>query len=145
MSCALIDAKRADVSVAMACSVLGVSVSEFYAWKNRRASPRQRRDMILLAHIRAEFATSNETYGSLRMHAKLKENSLAIGRHSVARLMRENGLKARQTTRFKKTSDSDHDGPVAPMFSVRASLPKVQIKNGASIFHTSGRQKGGFA
>jgi transposase InsO family protein len=101
--------------------------------------------MILLAHIRPEFATSNETYGSPRMHAELKENSLAIGRHSVARLMRENGLNARQKTRFKKTSDSDNDGLVAPMFSVRVSLLKVQIKNGASIFHTSGRQKGGFA
>ena len=53
--------QRADVSVATACSVLGVSVSGFYAWKNRRASPRQQRDMILLAHIRAEFSTSNET------------------------------------------------------------------------------------
>jgi hypothetical protein len=59
--------------------------------------------------------------------------------------MRENGLKARQKTRFKKTSDSDHDGPVAPMFSVRTSLLKVQIKNGASILQMSGRQKGGLA
>ena len=114
MSFALIDAKRANVSVATACSVLGVSVSGFYAWKNRRASPRQQRDMILLAHIRAEFSTSNETYGSPRMHAELKESGLAIGRHRVARLMRENGLKARQKTRFKKTTDSDHGGMVAP-------------------------------
>jgi transposase InsO family protein len=55
----------------------------------------------LLAHIRAEFSTSNETYGSPRMHAELKECGLATGRHRVARLMRENGLKARQKTRFK--------------------------------------------
>ena len=114
MSFALIDAKKADVPVATACTVLGVSESGFYAWKNRRASPRQQRDMILLAHIRAEFSTSNETYGSPRMHAELKESGLAIGRHRVARLMRENGLKARQKTRFKKTTDSDHDDPVAP-------------------------------
>jgi len=114
MSFALIDAKRADVSVATACSVLGVSESGFYAWKNRQASARQHRDMILLAHIRAEFSTSHETYGSPRIHAELKESGLAIGRHRVARLMRENGLKARKKTRFKKTTDSDHDGPVAP-------------------------------
>ena len=114
MSFALIDAKRAGVSVATACSVLGVSVSGYYAWKNRRASPRQCRDMILLAHIRSEFAISREIYGSPRMHAELKESGLAIGRHRVARLMRENGLKARQKTRFKKTTDSDHGGLVAP-------------------------------
>jgi len=114
MSFALIDAKKADVPVATACSVLGVSESGFYAWKNRRASPRQQRDMILLAHIRSEFATSHETYGSPRMHAELKESGLAIGRHRVARLMHDNGLKARQKTRFKKTTDSDHNAPVAP-------------------------------
>jgi len=114
MSFALIDAKKADVPVATACSVLGVSESGFYAWKNRRASPRQQRDMILLAHIRSEFATSHETYGSPRMHAELEESGLAIGRHRVARLMHDNGLKARQKTRFKKTTDSDHNAPVAP-------------------------------
>lgn len=113
MSFALIDAKKADVSVATACTVLGVSESGFYAWKNRRASPRQRSDMILLAHIRAKFSASHETYGSPRMHAELKESGLAIGRHRVARLMRENSLQARRKTRFKKTTDSDHDGPVA--------------------------------
>lgn len=114
MSFALIDAKKADVPVATACAVLGVSESGYYAWKNRTASPRQRDDMVLLAHIRAEFSTSNGTYGSPRMHFELRESGLAIGRHRVARLMSENGMKARQKTRFKKTTDSDHGGPVAP-------------------------------
>ena len=114
MSFALIDAKKADVPVATACAVLGVSESGFYAWKSRTASPRQRDDMVLLAHIRAEFSTSNETYGSPRMLVELRENGLTIGRHRVARLMSENGLKARQKTRFKKTTDSNHGGPVAP-------------------------------
>ena len=113
MSFALIDAKRAEVPVETACTALNVSVSGFYAWKSRPASPRQRDDMVMLAYIRAEFSTSNETYGSPRMHAELKDNGLAIGRHRVARLMSENGLKARQKTRFKKTTDSDHGGPVA--------------------------------
>jgi transposase InsO family protein len=113
MSFALIDAKKADVAVETACAVLNVSVSGFYAWKNRSASKRQTDDMVLLAHIRAEFATSNETYGSPRMHAELKESGLAMGVHRVARLMSENGLKARQKTRFKRTTDSDHGGLVA--------------------------------
>ena len=113
MSFALIDAKKADVPVETACAVLNVSVSGFYAWKNRPASKRQTDDMVLLAHIRAEFATSNETYGSPRMHAELTESGLGVGVNRVARLMSENGLKARQKTRFKRTTDSDHSGPVA--------------------------------
>lgn len=114
MRYALIDARRAEVSVETACAVLNVSVSGFYAWKNRRASCRQRGDMLVLAHIRAEFETSKGTYGSPRLHAQLKDNGFSVGRHRVARLMRENGLKARQNTRFKKTTDSDHDRAVAP-------------------------------
>lgn len=113
MSFALIDAKKAEISVEVACEVLGVSVSGFYAWKSRPASARQSDDLLMLAHIRAEFATSSETYGSPRMHAELKDSGLAIGLNRVARLMSENGLKARQKTRFKKTTDSDHGDPVA--------------------------------
>jgi putative transposase len=113
MSFALIDAKKASATVATACAALGVSVSGYYAWKSRDASLRQRDDLVLLAHIRSEFVSSHETYGSPRMHAELKDSGLSIGRHRVARLMSENGLKARQKTRFKKTTDSDHDGPVA--------------------------------
>ncbi len=80
MSFAWIDAKRADVPVETACAALNVSVSGFYAWRNRPASQRQTDDMVLLAHIRAEFSTSNETYGSPRMHAELQESGLTIGR-----------------------------------------------------------------
>ena len=59
----------------------------------------------MLAHVPAAFAMSDETYGPPRMHAELTEHDLAIGRHRVARLMRENGLQARQKTRFKRTND----------------------------------------
>jgi putative transposase len=113
MSFALIDAEKAGLSIETACGVLNVSVSGYYAWKERKASARQTNDMVMLAHIRAEFSTSNSTYGSPRMHAELKESGLSIGRHRVARLMSDNGMKARQKTRFKKTTDSDHGGPVA--------------------------------
>jgi putative transposase len=113
MSFALIDAKKAEIPVETACTALGVSVSGYYAWKKRPASARQSADMVVLAHIRAEFATSNETYGSPRMHAELKDQGLSVGRHRVARLMSQNGLKARQRTRFRKTTDSDHGGAVA--------------------------------
>jgi putative transposase len=47
------------------------------------------------------------------MHVELNEDGVAVGRHRVARIMRDNDLKARQKTRFKKTTDSDHGGPVA--------------------------------
>ena len=48
------------------------------------------------------------------MHADFMEDSIIAGRHRVARLMRDNDLKARQKRRFKQTTDSDHGEPVAP-------------------------------
>jgi putative transposase len=48
------------------------------------------------------------------MTHELREQGLAAGRRRVARLMRENGLKARQPRRFRRTTDSGHAFPVAP-------------------------------
>lgn len=109
----LIDAKKAELAVERACLLLGVSVSGYYAWKHRGPSRRQLDDMVFLAHIRAHFTASNGTYGSPRMHVDLREDGLQIGRHRVARLMRDNALKANQKRRFKKTTDSNHGGVIA--------------------------------
>lgn len=110
----LIDAAKKDFPVQRLCKVLGVSPSGYFAWKDRPACCRQRNDMVLLAHVRSAFAVSNGTYGSPRMVHELRDNGLAIGRRRVARLMRENGMKARQRRRFRRTTDSLHAFPVAP-------------------------------
>lgn len=111
---AYIDTRKAHVPIGRACQLLGVSESGFYAWKTRPASQRQKDDMVLLAHIRAAFAGSNETYGSPRMMHELRDLGFAVGRRRTARLMRENGLCAKVKRRFKRTTDSQHSHPVAP-------------------------------
>jgi putative transposase len=110
----LIDAKKAVAPVSRLCQCLGVSVSGYYAWKARKPSLRQKTDMVLLAYIRSHFTASGETYGSPRMHAELKAHGVAAGRHRIARLMRDNDLKAHQKRRYKRTTDSQHGSPVAP-------------------------------
>jgi transposase InsO family protein len=110
----LVDRAKKDFPVHRLCKVLGVSQSGYFAWKDRPASRRQREDMILLAHVRSAFALSNGAYGSPRMTRELHDRGLAVGRRRTARLMRENGLIARQKRRFKRTTDSDHGFPVAP-------------------------------
>lgn len=110
----LIDAAKKEFPVQRLCKVLGVSPSGCFAWKERPACRRQRDDMVLLAHVRSAFALSSGTYGSPRMTYELRDHGLAIGRRRVARLMRENGLRARQKRRFKRTTDSLHAFPIAP-------------------------------
>ena len=114
MRFALIDQAKEQFPVQRLCSVLGVSQSGYFAWKDRPACRRQRDDLVLLAHTRSAFALSNGTYGSPRMTRELQDNGFAVGRRRTARLMRENDIKARQKRRFKRTTDSEHSWPVAP-------------------------------
>ena len=109
-----IDAAKESFPVTRLCQVVEVSQSGYFAWRSRPASPRQREDLVLLAHIRSAFTRSHETYGSPRMTRELQDEGLTVGRRRTARLMRENGLKARQKRRFKRTTDSHHSFPVAP-------------------------------
>ena len=57
MTFKVIDAEKAKIPVRRSCSLLNVSMSGYYAWRSRQPSQRQRRDMVLLAHIRAQFTT----------------------------------------------------------------------------------------
>ena len=110
-----IDAERAGLAMPIfrLCRLLQVSVSGFYAWRNRGPSQRQLDDMVLLAHVRAAFRRSRESYGAERVHHELAENGIEVGRHGVARLMRGNGLSPKRKQKFKKTTDSQHNKAVA--------------------------------
>ena len=89
---------------------------------------------MLLAHVRSAFALSNGTYGSPRMTHELRDQGLRVGRRRTARLMRENGLRARQPRRFKRTTDSLHAFPVAPnLLDQDFSAERPNEKWGADI------------
>ena len=114
MKFAFVDAERASFPIERLCSMLGVSVSGYFAWRGRPPSRHDREDAVLIAHIRSAFSLSNGTYGSPRMVRELQDEGFAVGRHRVARLMREHGLKARMKRRFRRTTDSHHAWPIAP-------------------------------
>ena len=63
--------------------------------------------------VRASFEESKHRYGSPRVHADLIEQQERVSRKRVVRLMQEEGLKARLRKRYKHTTMSDHDHPVA--------------------------------
>lgn len=100
--------------VVILCHVLKVARSGYYAWRDRPTSRRHRENDRLLQLIRDVFAGSRETYGSPRVHAQLRGQGERCGKHRVARLMRRQGLIAKQRRRYRATTDSRHDLPVAP-------------------------------
>jgi transposase InsO family protein len=95
------------------CQVLGISASGYYAWCRRSESAHAQRDRQLRVLVRASFEASKHRYGSPRIHEDLLEQAERVSRKRVIRLMHEDGLKARARKRFKCTTISNHDQPVA--------------------------------
>lgn len=114
MRFAFIDAEKARYPIATLCKMLDVSESGYHAWKKRPPSRRATENARITAHLKAEFKRSRETYGSPRLTDELRDGGIKAGRHRVARLMREAGIRAKKPRRFKKTTDSRHDLPRAP-------------------------------
>lgn len=95
------------------CRVLEVSESGYYAWRGRPESVRSCANRKLLVHIKAVHQESDATYGSPRVQRELAAQGITCSENRVARLMREEGVEAKQVRRFKATTDSKHGLPVA--------------------------------
>ncbi len=96
------------------CRLMGVSERGLHAWKHRPPSHRQRRDMVLLAHIRDPHRLSLGSYGRPRMTEELNELGIRIGQRRVGRLIRQNGIQVIHSRKFKRTTDSDRAFNIAP-------------------------------
>jgi putative transposase len=96
------------------CRVFGIAASTYYAWERKQQSDHATRDGQLLASIRRTFAKFRGRYGAPRVHGELVREGLKASRKRVARLMREAGLRAKGSRKYKPTTDSDHSLPVAP-------------------------------
>jgi len=106
-------AEKAEHSITILCRCLRVTRSGFYAWQRRPESTHARDDRRLKVLVRASFEESTHRYGSPRIHEDLIEQHEHVSRKRVVRLMREDGLVARRRKRYKLTTMSDHDQPVA--------------------------------
>ena len=100
--------------VAAMCRVLEVSTSGFYDWKAQPISARSERSATLRSKVRDLFEKSLRRYGSPRIHAELRAEGHRVSGKTVAAIMRAEGLVARPKKRFRATTDSKHDDPIAP-------------------------------
>jgi len=105
--------EKAEHTVTILCRCLRVTRSGFYAWQRRPESTHARDDRRLKVLVRVSFEESAHRYGSPRIHEDLLEQDIRVSRKRVIRLMQEDGLQARARKRFKCTTVSDHDQPVA--------------------------------
>lgn len=97
------------------CRALDVSKSGYYAWKNRKLSPRRLEDERLKVAIRAAHARGRGTYGPEKIQEELAEvENMKAGINRIKRLRRALKIRCRQVRKFKATTDSKHSLPVAP-------------------------------
>jgi len=99
--------------VSRLCAVLRVSRAGFYAWRSRSPSARQVEDEKLRVLIREAHLRARRTYGSPRIHRALQRQEVRVSRKRVIRLMQSEGLEARARRRYRCTTLSDHEQPVA--------------------------------
>lgn len=99
--------------IRMMCRALAVSAAGYYAWRSRPESPRSVSARALLSAIRVIHQESRETYGSPSIWDALLKQGHRIGEHRVARLMRQDGIRAKTVKKWRATTQSQHRFPVA--------------------------------
>lgn len=91
------------------CKVLKVSQSGYYRWKIAVLSKRLQKKNVLKEKITALYFESKQRYGSPRITMELNILGYKISRITVAKYMRELGLKSKLSKKFKITTDSKHN------------------------------------
>lgn len=96
------------------CQTFKVTRSAYYDWLKRPVSRHKGKDKVLIDQIKKIFDESDSTYGHRRIKKELKKKGIKTSNHRVRRLMRENGLISVLKSKYKATTNSNHNYPVAP-------------------------------
>ncbi len=113
MKYCFMDQYSSEFRVVKMCRALGVSRSGYYGWKKQPQGKRRKDEERLLMEIKESYRKSKGNYGSPRIADDLRDKGLCCGKNRVARIMKVNGIKAKTTKKFKATTNSKHNLPVA--------------------------------
>ena len=117
MKYAFIQCHRKVWPISVQCRVLRVSAAGYHEHVVRSASNAQKRclsDDALLVHIKAIYVQMRGAYGWPRIWRALLAGGIRVGKLRVQKLMKQHGIRAKGKRRFKVTTDSNHDLPIAP-------------------------------
>jgi putative transposase len=104
---------RRDFRVNKMAEVLKVCRSGYYQWALNKKTKKEIEDEKFLALIQAEFDKSRKTYGARRISKALQKQGVKIGRFRTERIMAENNIVPKTVTKFKATTNSNHNYPVS--------------------------------
>lgn len=110
----MIQRHEGEHAVAQMCRLLEVSRSGYYDWRTREPSARVRADSLLADDICRLYKENKGRAGSPRITEQLRTEGQSVGKNRVARLMRAEELRAKAARKYKATTNSNHNLPVAP-------------------------------
>ena len=102
-----------EFPVTSMCRFMDVSRNAYYDWLHRSPTAREQADAELTPVIQEIFTKSRATYGTRRIRQSLLRQNLSVGRGRIGRLMGATGLACKTKRKFKATTDSKHNLPVA--------------------------------
>jgi transposase InsO family protein len=100
--------------ISVLCKVLQVSRHGYYAWKKRARAASCERDKVLLNKIMDAYSSGRGTYGYRRVYSYLSEKGVGCSLGTVRRIMHNHGIFRKASRKYKHTTDSNHNLPVAP-------------------------------
>jgi putative transposase len=96
------------------CKVLGVARTSYYDWLKTQPSTRSIERERLAAKVKELFLEGRCSYGTRRIRVLLTKLSFVISRRRVGKLMKQQNLVCKTKRKFKFTTDSKHQLPIAP-------------------------------
>ncbi len=113
MKYAFIRDQANEFPVTLLCQQLGVQRSAYYDWRTHPCKIIAPEELTLRRRMKELFAASRGSLGSRMMMQNLCQEGFEIGRDKTRRLMKQLQLKVKRKRKYKVTTDSKHDFPVA--------------------------------
>ena len=100
--------------ITVMCQVMGVSRSGYYQYLKTDHRMEVDRDFGLLSKVRQIHGDTGGAYGSRRTSMRLRSQGHNVGRYRARSLMKKAGIFVKRHRKFRITTDSKHNLPVAP-------------------------------
>jgi putative transposase len=91
------------------CKVLQISSGSYYRWKKQKSTVRQKLKIAIKEKITLIYFESKQRYGSPRITLELQSFGFKISRITVAKYMKQLGLRSKLSKKFKVTTNSNHN------------------------------------
>ena len=119
------------------CQLLQVRSGSYYRWKKQTITARQQQKIAIKEKITLIYFAAKQRYGSPRITLELQYLGYKVSRITVAKNMKELGLRSKLSKKFKVTTNSNHNYLIVKNILNREFTAKMPSNLGFRILPTS--------